>query len=346
MNKPIRLFYSENYVQKPLVIEALISKALKQAVKEINLYPGGVVFQDVIDMLAKDLAVPHECIILGHGIDGLLNLIARAYPSKTTVWGTFKPTYFVFDLHIERSKGVTIPVHYEKPINFKEAKKQILKTDVFLLASPNKQTPGYILTMEQIEDVLGQYKGLLVVDECYFGFGQKTMMHLAGKHPNLLVLRSVSKAEGLVGLRFAFGIGHSDIIAKLKYVQDDVELDFMNTFSLHIFAALYPHFPKLWACSRKFFDDFYGQLCTHFPEHSVIKAPTTEFFMKLRPTDAKVFEVVRRMNEAGYLFTPKTPVDTRREGILFFPGLIGLTPPPLEFWGDYFRHLKKAIVKG
>lgn len=341
MNKPIRLFWNECYAPKPVIVEALIHQSFEKAAGSINLYPGEL-YDDVIDMLAEDLQVPHNHILLGHGVEGLLHLISLAFLTVNSKAGTFKPSFFAFDNNLARCKGVYYPAHYKDKIDLRRFIKTIAPTDVFFLASPNKETGNYLLDHHDIETVLEQYEGILVVDECYIGLGGMSVLDLLPRHENLLILRSVSKSEGLASLRIGVAIGSEQTIVRLKFHQNDIEYDPINTPALQVFHEIYPHFNEIWKFSRKFFHDFYTALHERFPHYEIIKTVTTHHFLNFMKSGVEPFKVIERMNEAGYLIAPKTPSDnTGRE--TYFPGLIALTPPPLEYWGDYLDALERAV---
>lgn len=341
MNKPIRLFWNECYAPKPVVVEAIIKKAVDESLEKINLYPGEL-YDDVIEVVANDLGVDQNQVILGHGVEGLLHLLSRVYLSKTRIGGTFQPSFFAFDNNLSRSRSVKYPAHYKKEIDLNDFLQKIKGTKIFFLASPNKETGNYLLSAKQIKTVLENYKGIFVVDECYFGLGQVTVVDLVDKYPNLVVLRSVSKAEGLAGLRIGIAIAGVHIINKLKYFQNDIEYDPFSSVVLSILKDVYPHFPDIWKLTRGFFDDFYEQLKKKFPQNKIIKTVTTHHFFDVRAGGVESYKVIEKMNEAGYLLSPKTPRDSNSRYTVF-PGMLALTPPPIEYWNEYFQVLKSAL---
>lgn len=343
MNKPIRLFWNECYAPKPVVAEAVIARAVQRALETVSLYPGEL-YDDVVSIIASDLQVGENQVLLGHGVEGLLHLISQAFLGGNKVGGTCKPSFFAFNNNIERSRSLYYPAHFSRKVDLKDFVRKIKGADVFFLASPNKETGNYLLSKGQIEKVLRSYKGMFIVDECYFGLGQKTVISLLEKYKNLIILRSVSKAEGLASLRVGILIAQAEVISKLKYYQNDIEYDPINTLALQIIKDVYPHFPSIWKYSRKFFSDFYNQLKQHFPKHKIIRTVTTHHFFDVKPSKIETFKVIEKMNESGYLLSPQTPRDNNSR-FTFFEDKLMLTPPPIEYWGDYFSALSRALGK-
>lgn len=97
------------------------------------------------------------------------------------------------------------------------------RTRVLFLCTPNNPT-GPAVTHEQAKWVLDNVDDdlLVVIDEAYHEYvtdpGAVRALELAAEHPNVLVLRTFSKAFGLAGLRVGYGMGSGQIIAAMRKV--------------------------------------------------------------------------------------------------------------------------------
>ncbi|MDR2240347.1 MAG: histidinol-phosphate transaminase [Zoogloeaceae bacterium] len=87
---------------------------------------------------------------------------------------------------------------------------------------PNPNAPtGRALTTAAIEQILtANPDSAVVVDEAYVDFGAETVLPLIARHPNLLVVQTLSKSRALAGLRVGFAIGHADLIEALERVKN------------------------------------------------------------------------------------------------------------------------------
>ena len=87
---------------------------------------------------------------------------------------------------------------------------------------PNPNAPtGMALPLAQVERLLaGNPDSVVVVDEAYVDFGAQTAATLIDRYPQLLVIRTLSKAWALAGLRVGYALGHPDLIEALSRVKD------------------------------------------------------------------------------------------------------------------------------
>jgi len=87
---------------------------------------------------------------------------------------------------------------------------------------PNPNAPtGRWLTLDEIEGILAANPDSpVVVDEAYVDFGCESCIGLIGRHPNLLVVHTLSKGRSLAGLRLGFALGDPGLIEALDRVKN------------------------------------------------------------------------------------------------------------------------------
>jgi histidinol-phosphate aminotransferase len=87
---------------------------------------------------------------------------------------------------------------------------------------PNPNAPtGRLLPLAEIERLLaGRPDVPVVVDEAYIDFGGESAITLVDRHPNLLVIQTMSKSRSLAGLRVGFAVGHPELIEALERVKN------------------------------------------------------------------------------------------------------------------------------
>jgi histidinol-phosphate aminotransferase len=87
---------------------------------------------------------------------------------------------------------------------------------------PNPNAPtGRALASGEIERIVAANQdSVVVVDEAYVDFGAETVIPLVNRHPNLLVVQTLSKARSLAGLRVGFAVGQRHLVEGLERVKD------------------------------------------------------------------------------------------------------------------------------
>ncbi|MDM0012726.1 histidinol-phosphate transaminase [Variovorax sp. J22P168] len=89
-----------------------------------------------------------------------------------------------------------------------------------VIANPNAPT-GIGLPLERIEALLeANPERVVLVDEAYVDFGGRSAVPLIARHPNLLVVQTLSKSRSLAGLRVGFALGQSHLVDALQRVKN------------------------------------------------------------------------------------------------------------------------------
>ena len=162
-------------------------------------------------------------IFLGNGSDECIDLLYRCFcnPGKDNII-ICPPTYGMYEVSanindIEIRKAPLMEdfqldlIHLEHLIDS--------STKIIWVCSPNNPT-GNSIHHHDIEMLLNNFNGLVVVDEAYINFArQKSFVSLLEEYPNLVVLQTFSKAWGLAALRLGMAFAAADIINILNNVK-------------------------------------------------------------------------------------------------------------------------------
>lgn len=96
------------------------------------------------------------------------------------------------------------------------------RTDNGGIVLPNPNAPtGCLLPLPEIERLLAANSAsVVVIDEAYVDFGGESAIGLIDRHPNLLVVQTLSKSRSLAGLRVGFAVGQAPLIEALELVKN------------------------------------------------------------------------------------------------------------------------------
>ena len=211
----VKLNTNENpYGPSPRVIEAIRAAADD----DLRLYPDPDASR-LKSTIANYHSIAPDQVILGNSSDEVLSFAFQALLKHDTpllfpdVTYSFYPSYCA--LYGIDYATVALNENFEIEIaDYRHAKGGII------FANPNAPT-GHLLNLDAIERLLANNPDSpVVVDEAYIDFGGITAISLIDRHPNLLVVQTLSKSRSLAGLRVGFAAGCKDLIIALQRVKN------------------------------------------------------------------------------------------------------------------------------
>jgi histidinol-phosphate aminotransferase len=160
-------------------------------------------------------------IVPGAGADELILLTGRAFlgPGRTALQIT--PTYPLYSIATAQARAEMVNVASDPPdFGFPSdvATSAARDTDVVYLCIPNNPT-GSRPDDATLRDIVSAARGVVVIDAAYAEFAGDDWAPWIGRHDNLIVLHTLSKAFGLAGARVGYALGAPDLIAELDAVR-------------------------------------------------------------------------------------------------------------------------------
>ena len=176
------------------------------------------------EALAQKLARRTEELLIGNGAGELIWLTAFAYLQAGDRALIIGPTYgeYARSVALVGAKPVWWTAHPHDNFSIHPRQINMLlneKPKVVFLCHPNNPT-GRLFPLMTLETWLNDFPEMLfVVDEAYLDFVEEKQSALQIRASNLLVLRSMTKAQALAGLRLGYAVGAKAVIHALKQVQ-------------------------------------------------------------------------------------------------------------------------------
>lgn len=188
-----------------------------------NRYPDPLQ-EEVKTLLSKIKRVPTANIFLGNGSDEAIDLPYRIFcrPGIDNVVA-IEPTYGMYKVCADVNDIEYRPVLLDE--NFQITSEKLLSacdqnTKIIWICSPNNPT-GNLINRNAIEEVLNKFEGIVIIDEAYSDFSsEKPLREELAKHPNMIVLNTMSKAWGCAAIRLGMAFASQEIIDlfnKVKY---------------------------------------------------------------------------------------------------------------------------------
>ncbi|MBS0631000.1 MAG: histidinol-phosphate transaminase [Verrucomicrobia bacterium] len=207
------------YAPSPRVAEAL-RREIGEDGASLRLYPNpksGPLRAAVAQLHGHGLS--EQNVIIGNGSDDILNLLIRAFCTSEAAAGYTFPSYSLYPVLIEIQDGKKTVIEFERSMTLPFERIASSDARAFFITSPNAPT-GVAFSNAHLERVLATYKGLLVVDEAYAPFAEENAIPLFAKYPNLVIVRTLSKAHALAGIRVGYALAHPEIVGLLDRVRD------------------------------------------------------------------------------------------------------------------------------
>lgn len=190
--------------------------------KWYNRYPDPLQWE-LKKKISSIKGVPPENMLLGNGSDECIDLLIRGFcePGKENVV-ICPPTYGMYEVygHINNIAVKQVPLTPQFQLDMEALQEAVDQhTKIIFICSPNNPT-GNSIKRNDLELILNNFDGLVVVDEAYINFSrQRSLSFDLHEYPNLVVLQTFSKAWGLAALRLGMTFASADIIHILNKIK-------------------------------------------------------------------------------------------------------------------------------
>lgn len=217
-------------------------------------------YRRLIDAAAARYGVTFEEILVGAGADEALDLSAKAFIPFGGSAVVPVPTYPMYGILTDQRRAETIhvprrPASEDFALDVEAMRSAVAAAgaardtsrpavDLIWLCNPNNPTAtrepeGRIAELLSVlrsdAEVAGRPLPTVLLDEAYVEFGSESLLSLRDAYPRLVVLRTLSKAYGIAGLRVGFAIAQPDLIEEIAVYRPPGSV---SVVSLDIGAAL------------------------------------------------------------------------------------------------------------
>jgi histidinol-phosphate aminotransferase len=213
----VKLDAMENPYGLPPELREAMAKRLARV--DVNRYPDPTGAR-VKASLREAMAIP-DCleILLGNGSDEVLQIVTLALAKPGAAVVSLEPSFVMYRLAALSAgmRYVGVPLRGDFSLDEDAVMKAIAAEAPALtwIAYPNNPT-GNLFPREAVLRIVAASPGLVAVDEAYYAFsGGASLLGEVGRHPNLILVRTVSKL-GLAGLRLGLAVGTREWIREFE----------------------------------------------------------------------------------------------------------------------------------
>ena len=187
----------------------LIDEALANSSADVRAYPSN--YDSLIRELARYARVKKDCIAIGNGSDQIIDLLLASIAKDGIKSITIKPTFSFYTARCRLHSLALEEIPLDDDMDIDADAIIDSKADICYISSPNNPT-GNQFDKQDMVRIIDNFDGLILIDEAYVEFADYSLKDIAVKRDNVVVLRTMSKAFGLAGLRIGYAIANQSLI--------------------------------------------------------------------------------------------------------------------------------------
>lgn len=196
-------------------VPPMAARAIREAAgSTITRYPS-LYGARLKEALAQHSAVAPDMLVTGCGSDDILDSAMRAFGEPGDLVAATDPTFAMVPIFAQMN-GLRCTLVAEREDHDVDAD-ALLATGakIIYVCSPNNPT-GALVARRTLERLIADAPGVLLVDEAYVEFAGVSNVDLLARAPYLLLVRTMSKAFGLAGLRIGYALGQPALVREVE----------------------------------------------------------------------------------------------------------------------------------
>ena len=235
----VRLDANESFLPLPQALEEEAKAAVERTA--FNRYPDPAA-RELCQAFAACYGVQPQQVVAGNGSDELITVLFEAFLEKGDAFATVEPDFsmYAFNGHLHEARHVAIPKGKDLRLDVEAVAAACQREQVKLLIFSNPCNPtSLVCGREEMRKLIASLPDTLVVlDEAYMDFSDQSLLGEVEDHPNLLVLRTCSKAFGMAALRLGFAVCGKTLAGALRAVKSPYNV---NSLSQAVGTAVLRH---------------------------------------------------------------------------------------------------------
>lgn len=242
IDTPIKINQNENPFDMPEAVKREVEDRVRR--RAWCRYPTFVP-TDLLERLATFAGWRPDGVLAGNGSNELIQSLMMVAVGPGVRVVIVEPTFTLYKLQARVLGGdvVTVPLDDRLEFDLDALGRAIAdsRADIVILCSPNNPT-GCRIERDALDALCAQFDGLVVLDEAYHEFSGQSAVPLLARHPNLVVLRTFSKAMAMGGLRVGYMLSAPEIAVEVNKAKLPYNLNFYSMAAAEVAVERYDEF--------------------------------------------------------------------------------------------------------
>ncbi|MEW6211473.1 MAG: histidinol-phosphate transaminase [Acidobacteriota bacterium] len=306
----IKINQNENPFDMPDEIKQEVARRL--ANRAWSRYPDFVP-QSLLERLASHARWKPEGTLAGNGSNELIQATLMVTVGAGSRVVLPEPTFTLYRQIVTVLGGevLSVPLTEDFQFDVEAIQRRAIadRADVVIICSPNNPT-GCRLEDEDLMRLARDFDGLVVVDEAYHEFSGRSVAPLLEELPNLIVLRTFSKAMAMAGLRVGYLLASPELAREVHKATLPYNLNFFSATAAEVACEKYdllrPRIEKIILERERLFEELRSiadiETVPSTANFMIARAPLAprEVFEKLHSRDILIRDVSRYPMLADY----------------------------------------------
>ena len=229
-------------MENPYGLPAALAREMgeKLAAVAVNRYPDPTGAR-LKERLRDAMGIPaHLGVLLGNGSDEILQIVTTALARPRASVIAPEPSFVMYRIAALASgmRFAGVPLRGDFSLDLEGMLSAIERERPALtwIAYPNNPS-GNLFPREALLEIVAASPGLVAIDEAYYAFsGGATLLDEVGRHPNLILVRTLSKL-GMAGLRLGLAIAAPEWIGELEKLRMPYNVDSLSSTAAELLLA-------------------------------------------------------------------------------------------------------------
>lgn len=294
----IRLDANESPLSLSSEVLELFAKEMQ--ILNINRYPDPS-SSKIREAFAKKFNLVPDNIVAGNGSDEIISVIMTSLLDKGDTLCVAYPDFSMYAFYADLSENQVVVYNKGDDFTLDKLSEFVNQNSYRAVIFSNPCNPtGDGFMRDDVIRFVENTKALCIIDEAYMDFWNQSILDLADKYENLIVLKTLSKAYGAAGIRLGFAIGHKSLINALNVARSPYNVNTLSQTLGKIILENMPDNSKYLAQQAKKLEATITEL---LPDAKI--TPTkTNFVYFSHPDAKKIYDELLKQKIAIRYFKP------------------------------------------